>query len=680
MMKKINSCNTMTKYMKTICFFFAIIMSGTAALSQQTQVKGAYGGSNGIFVYLKAVTTINSDNIAYCSIERKETGTNEWKAVEISRKPSNESDFTKRIKAAIVKMPYDVSFIEKRVSQIWKKYEESKSQDTLGMWFGMLPVQEALGIVYNDISAKPEVKYEYRVQQFGKDDQLLKTLYYLPARYPGEKGKWKVPYRSYRALEKQVTVTWGAQGTKLPPFSKVYRQEKNGEGWNPIQPVIVNTSLKDSIFISATDTLVKSNAIYRYKLVPMDIFGNPSTETESDLVAIYNFRMQAPVIQELKGENPDSLPGILVSWKIGRNDLVNSIRIYRSTNYDKGYTQIAEIPSTTSSYTDQTVEPNVKYYYQIRLTGPMGELSAPSSRVFAISDDRSKPLPPVILSAKGTTKGIQLTIKVTENNLSGVRIYRNSQDKRDLIPVSNLIPVRNNTVLWEDTTGISPVKFYGYATKSENASHFQGDFSDTVYSKSAKPIVTPEVIGLTADYHETYNQLYWTDMQFIEAPVAGYFVYRKEMPSGSMTQLNDTVVSADKNSYTDRSIASGKSYSYSVVLVDGFGNKSNQCNPVLVKAPAIPVRPPLSVAANSEENCIRISWGTVQSQTLKEFRIYRYTRGSKPIIAGTVPAGPTSELIDKNVIKGQLYFYYVITVDNDGRQSNPSTEISIRKD
>ena len=679
-MKKLNNSNKMTVSFKIILLLLTITTSWAPVLSQQTQVKGAYGGSKAIFVFLKAVTTINSDNIAYCSIERKEAGTNEWKAVEVCRRPSNESDFTRRLKAAIAKMPYNVSFIEKKEPLIWKRYEETKSQDTLRMWFSMLPVQEALGVVYIDMTAKPEVKYEYKVQQFDRDDKLLKTLYYLPARYPGEKSKWEVPYRGYRTLEKQVTVNWGAPGTKLPPFCQVYRQAKNGGEWNLIEASIVNTSSRDSVFLSATDPSVTSGAIYRYKLVPMDMFGNPGKETESDLVAVYDFRKQAPVIQELKGENPDGLTGIIVSWTISRNDLVNSIRIYRSTNYDKGYAQIAEVPSTTSSYTDQTTEPNVKYYYQIKLTGPMGELSAPSSRVFAISEDRSKPLPPVILSAKGTAKGIQLTIKVTENNLSGVRIYRNSQDKRELIPVSNLIAAKNNTILWEDTTGISPVKFYGYAAKSENASHFQGDFSDTVYSKSAKPVITPEVIGLTADYHETYNQLYWSDMRFIEAPVEGYFIYRKEMPSGSMTRLNDTVVSADKNSYTDHTIVSGKSYSYSVVLVDGFGNMGNQCNPVIVKPPVIPLRPPVSVAANSEENGIRISWGTVRSQSLKEFRIYRYTRGSKPVIAGTVPAGSSVEFVDNSVIKGQLYFYYVITVNKDGRQSNPSTEISIRKD
>lgn len=679
-MKETTSQNIMKTYMKTVCLLLALIISGKTAMSQNEQVKGAYGGGNGIFVYLKALTTISSDKTSYCAIERREAGKGEWKSVAISRTPANESDFIKNLKTAIANMPYDASFILRKGPQIWKIYKKAESQDSLKMWFAMLPVQEALGVLYHDITVKPGISYEYKIQQFDVNDKSLSILYYLPARYPGEKSKWSIPYRSYTVLTKQATVVWGTGGAKLPPYTRVLRQDRNGSEWIPITPLINNTSVKDSVFISATDTTVTSGGIYRYKLVPMDIFGNPGTETESDIVAVYNFETQAPVIQELKAGNPEGIPGIQVSWLIHRNDLVNSIVIYRSDDYDKGYEQIADVPAVASSYIDQTVEPNLKYYYQIRLTGPMGELSAPSSRIFGISDDRSKPLPPMIVSAKGTTKGILLTIKVTESNLSGVRIYRNNQDNKNLIPVSDLIAAKDLTVVWEDTTNISPVRFYGYAARSENASHFQGDFSDTVYSRSAKSVITPEVIGLTADYHENYNQLYWTDMQFIEAPVEGYLVYRKEMPTGAFSQINDTIVPADVNSYTDRSIALGKSYSYSIVLVDGFGNRSNQCNPVVVNPPVIPVRPPSNISGNAEAEFIKISWGTVQSPTIKEYKLYRYVRGTKPVVIGTIPAKEPQEFLDKNVTKGQLYFYYIITVESDGRQSNPSKEINVRKD
>jgi len=673
MMKKINRFYIWAVTLNTVLF----LMTSTMPAASQQQVKGAYGGSNGIFVYLKDVLPTGSDNVAYCSIERRDAG-NEWSSIDVSKKPSGESDFLKRLKTAMVNMPYDVSFIEKKGPQIWKKYEES--QDSLRMWFGMLPVQEALGIVYHDMTAKPQVKYEYKIQQFDRNDKLLKTLYYLPAEYPGEKSKWEVLYRNYTTIKGQITVTWGAPGAKLPPFVKVFRQERLGGEWIPASSTIFSSTTKDSIFVAATDVSVTPNAVYRYKLVPMDLFGNPGTETETDLVAAYNFSMEAPVIQELKAVSSSNAMGIDVAWLISRNDLVNSIRIYRSIDYDKDYIQIAEVQSTVSVFTDHAVIPNKKYYYQIRLTGPMGELSVPSARVFGVSDDKTKPLPPMIVKTTGTKTGIMLTIKVGESNLSGVRIFRRSDKEKELSEVSGLLPVNDRTIIWEDTTNISGTRFYGYAAKSENASHFQGDFSDTVYAKSAKPVTAPKVMGLTVEYNDTYNQLYWINMNFGDNRVAGYIVYRKELPSGVMKQLTDTIISGEVNSYADGSITGRKSYAYCVVLVDEFGNKSAQCEPVTVKPPVIPVRPPVSVTGNSEDTFIRISWGAVQSPTLKEYKVYRYIRGAKPVMVATVPAVQLPEFTDKNISKGQLYFYYVTTVDQDGRQSNPSKEINVRKD
>lgn len=677
-MKKSYFYNHMSTNRRLVLLVLTLIISGGMVFSQQTQVKGAYGGTNGIFVYLKALVPETKDKVAYCVVERRESSSGEWKTVTTCKKPVNETEFSKQLKNAVGNMPYDASFLLKKSKLIWKKYQGSDSQDSLRLWFTMLPVQEALGIVFHDLTVKAGISYEYRILQFDDNDNTITTLLYLPAKYPGEKSKWNVPYRSYSVMSDQVTVTWSMGGTKMPPYSRVYRQERNGSNWLPVSPVIYSTSLKDSVFISATDTLVTPGAIYRYKLVPMDIFGNPGTGSESDMVAVYDFRLQAPVIEDLKSSNPDSLQGILLSWSISRNDLVNSVFIYRSIDYDKDYTKIAEVPSTASGYTDQTIEPGIKYYYQIRLTGPMGELSAPSSRIFAISDDRAKPAPPMITSAEGTSNGIRLTIMVTERNLSGVRIFRNNQDNTTMVPVTNLIPAKDHKVIWEDTSNISPVKFYGYSAKAENASHLQGTMSDTVYARSAKPVMTPEVIGLRVYKNETCNQLYWTDMHFIEAPLAGYIVYRKELPSGEMKQMNDTLISGEKNSFTDLSIVSGKGYAYSVVLVDGFGNKSAQCSPITIIPSVIPVLPPSSVFGNTEATSVKISWSIVQSATLKEYRVYRYNRGVKPVVVATVRVGEPAEFSDKTAGKGELCFYYVTSIDNDGRESKPSEEVSIR--
>jgi fibronectin type 3 domain-containing protein len=678
-MKKIYKPYIMKASLKTLILLLGLALTSSAVMSQ-TQVKGAYGGAKGIFVYLKALAPPNTDNIAYCSVERKEAGTNEWKSLGVSKMPAGESDFSKRLKAAIETMPYDLSFLADKGKDIWKRYEKSTTIDSLTVWFGFIPVQEALGIVYHDITAKDGVTYEYKIQQFDINDKSLKTLYYLPAKFPGENSKWYLPYKKYTAAGKQVVVTWGAPGLKLPPFARVYRKDRFDGEWAPASSNIFSNTTKDSIFVSAMDESVVPGGVYKYKMIPMDIFGNPGKEAESELIAVYNFAMEAPVIQELKATNPVGSKGTVVSWLITRNDLVNSIRIFRSTKYDDGYTLLAEVPSTGSSYLDQTVEPAVKYFYKITITGPMGELSVPSARVFAISEDNSKPLPPAIMSATGTSKGILLTIYVTETNLSGVRIFRKGEKETELKPVTELIPAKNNTVTWEDTLNISGNKFYGYAAKSENASHFQGDFSEVVYARSAKPVKLPVVIGLTATSYDTYNKLYWTDMQFGETNLAGYIVYRKDLPSGTMKPLNDTLVSADINSFTDRNVSKGKPYAYSVVLVDEFGNKSQQCDAVSVIPIIAPLVPPSSVSGNASQKSIKITWDEVRSETLKEYRVYRYIRGTRATVIGTVSAGSVTELNDQNVTRGKLYFYYITTVDNDGRESKPSEEISIRKD
>jgi fibronectin type 3 domain-containing protein len=678
-MEKIYKPYIMRASLKICMLLLGLAMTSVTVMSQ-TQVKGAYGGAKGIFVYLKALAPPNTDKIAYCSIERKESGTSEWKAVGVSKMPIGESDFTKRLKAAIEDMPYDLSFLGDKGKDIWKRYDKAKTIDSLTVWFGFIPVQEALGVVYHDITAKPDVTYEYKIQQFDVNDKSLQTLFYFPVKFPGNASKYYLPYKNYSAAGKQVVVTWGAPGKDLPPFAKVYRKDRFDGEWAPASSNIFSNNKNDSIFISAMDVAIIPGGVYRYKMIPMDIFGNPGKEAESDLVAVYNFTMEAPVIQELKATNPEGAKGTIVTWLITRNDLVNSIRIFRSTKYDDGYTLLAEVPSTESSYLDQTVEPAVKYFYKITITGPMGELSVPSARVFAISDDKSKPLPPAIMSATGTSKGILLTIYVTENNLSGVRIFRKGEKETDLKPVTELLPAINNTVTWEDTLNVSGSKFYGYAAKSENASHFQGDFSEIVYARSAKPVRLPVVMGLTADFYGTYNKLFWTDMQFGETNPAGYIVYRKELPSGTMKPLNDTLISAEVNSYTDRTIDGTKSYAYSVVLVDEFGNKSLQCDPVYVIPPVVPVLAPASVSGIAEQKSVKILWDEVRSSTLKEYRVYRYLRGTKAAVIGTIPAGSPTEFIDKNVTKGQLIFYYVTTVDKDGRESKPSEEISVRKD
>ena len=660
-----------------------ILLVSQVSNAQQTSENGAFGGANGIFVYLGETPVTESqpvNGIALYKVERKAPADKEWKQIAEVKGPANESEFTQQLSKAVQHMPYDVSFLNTNASKIWSEYQKYKRVDSLKSWISFIPVMESFGILYYDQSASPKVVYEYRVQHCDKSGNPQKTFTFKPTSFPGKNSAKALTYSRYDALSHQVTLYWYSSTTKTPVFARVYRQNKTGGEWMPVKVQTLRFNSADTAWVSITDTTVSESSLYRYKLVPLDYYGNPGEEATSTIVGIYNFVMQAPVFIDIKAKSAENEPGINVSWHIDNTSLVNSIQVFRSENYDKDYKQITEVSPTTSDYTDQTVLPNTKYFYYLKLTGPLGEKSVPSTRVFAISDDKSAPLPPKIFEAAGIPQGIQLKIGITESDLSGIRIYRADVSKGNLYPISDLVKVKDHIVTWKDTSHMLLAgQFYGYAAKSENASGVTSIYSDTVFVSPGKTTKPTKVIGLNGSYRDSYVQLYWLNMQHADQWVSGYLVYRKELPDGKEKLLTDSVIPADRNSFTDRTILQGKSYAYSIESVDDYGNKSDRSEQVTIAAPLEIVPVPEGLAAFPVETGIRLTWNQAQMEGLKEYKIYRYVRGGKPSPVGTVKNDATPEFIDKLVKSGQLYFYYITSVSNDNRESKPTGEVGVRK-
>ena len=55
---------------------------------------------------------------------------------------------------------------------------------------------------------------------------------------------------------------------------------------------------------------------------------------------------------------------VTVSWK--KNTSATGYTIYRSTNKNKGFKKIADVPSSKSSWTNKKLTSKKKYYYYIR--------------------------------------------------------------------------------------------------------------------------------------------------------------------------------------------------------------------------------------------------------------------------------------------------------------------------
>jgi len=65
--------------------------------------------------------------------------------------------------------------------------------------------------------------------------------------------------------------------------------------------------------------------------------------------------------------------------------------------------------------------------------------------------------------------------------------------------------------------------------------------------------------------------------------VAGYYIYRTTIPSGSVVKLNSTPVNSTQ--YVDHYVEAGKKYSYSITSVDSKGIESKPSTGVSTSIP-----------------------------------------------------------------------------------------------
>jgi fibronectin type 3 domain-containing protein len=89
--------------------------------------------------------------------------------------------------------------------------------------------------------------------------------------------------------------------------------------------------------------------------------------------------------------------------------------------------------------------------------------------------------------------------------------------------------------------------------------------------------------------------------------------------------------------------------------------------------------PPAGIKGFASEGKVYLQWGEILNAEGLQVKIYRYQRGNKASVIKTLQVKDT-QYTDTTVKKGELYFYYIASVDSRNIESTPSAELSIRVD
>jgi fibronectin type 3 domain-containing protein len=648
--------------------------------AQSARQSIADPGTKGIFVYLGHDIPIHK--ITSYRIDRKTTGKAAWKRIALIKGPNTQKQFSIQLLKAEALLPDLPAPDSTRIQWIWQRAKKHAILDSVEYWGTLPSIRIALGAMYLDSTAHPHVRYQYRVTALKGKSKVGSPVISIPASYPGKTNFALMRTYKTQSNARQNFIQWYTPNKSRtePKLFRVYRQDGLKSPFHPIQPKSGFYSNTDTLFMVAFDTLVTPLKIYRYYALPVDLYGNVGSPSDTILVGTYNFST-ITIPLRFSVHSSDSLGGLLLKWKLARPGLITALSIYRSASYDTGYVHLADIEPTDSIYVDQTVVPMKKYYYYLVMNGPLGEVSAPTVRAFGFFQNNIPSFPPSI-KGEPVSNGVRIQWTTAQSDIDGYRVYRSNGVGNTLSPISTLLTAADSLNSFIDSSRTLKGNItYAYAIRSENVSHQQSAFSDTIYVRPGIKTTPPVPLNLRGYGDHTYVQLYWKDMQPFDQALGGYQILRREVKpkkQRSFKAVNDSLIPAEQNHYADSTVIMGKTYEYAIQSQDIFGSKSRATTSFVIDLPLSRPIPPGHVFVEQQGKSVIIRWNRTDQPDVKEYHVYRYRRGHPAKRIGSVRSNKPLEIKDSTVQTGKLYFYYCTSVSRNGLESKPGGESSIR--
>ncbi len=307
-------------------------------------------------------------------------------------------------------------------------------------------------------------------------------------------------------------------------YYKIYRKEDNG--WTRLKTVTSNSN-------SYTDTTAKSGVTYTYKVKAYNkthsawSAGEPFTAT----------RLDEPVLKSVT----NSKSAVILKWE--KVSGATSYRIYKKIP-GKKWTTLSDVGSKKTSYTDKDVTSGKTVYYTVKAFKNSVKSSYDTNGIKA-----------VFLKAPKLSKvyNAKAGLKLKWAKVDGAKqycIYRKSGNS----DYKKIAVVEGKNTAFTDKK-VENNKSYTYTVTAKNGgSESYLKTSGKTYTRIASPTIKSATSGNKTAI------IKWEK----ENNASSYVVYKK---NSSGTYEKYATVSADKTSYTDKSVKAGKSYSYYIKYV-----------------------------------------------------------------------------------------------------------------
>lgn len=332
-------------------------------------------------------------------------------------------------------------------------------------------------------------------------------------------------------------------------------------------------------YVSTSGNLFGSNAVYTYGVRPA-LYLKSGLLVDENKVVLGESSSLPPVAPTGLTVSAESSSTIKLSWSASTEVDLAGYKIYRDN------AKIAEV-GKTQTYTDNTVEPDTTYKYEITAYNASGQES-PKSAPATVKTPSDIPVPvtPINFKAQVTGKRIKLTWQCPGNPLF---VVERSTDGITFVPEVEVTATLYTDIppLWNTTY------YYRVAQKGQ-----EGQLSDFTNPVQAATGLVPVPANLTAILEGDDVELSWSNAQDIE----GYKVDRS-----ADGESWETLALVEENAYTDKNIDPNVDYYYRV-LSDGGNDQLSEPSPAVEITKPIPAKPRLVYSVDVDNKIVELSW------------------------------------------------------------------------
>ncbi|WP_344822393.1 hypothetical protein [Rurimicrobium arvi] len=650
----------MKKY--SIIIFLVLQYCFTHAL--HAQEISAFAGPQGIWV--------SSGRTAQpgAQVQRRESG-KEWQTIGNFAAPRNSTQFIAAYHSVSMAAAPPETVADEYLNRIWQRFSASHAIDSLSFYREHLQVLAAAGAAYFDADAQKGIRYEYRLSTAG-----ISTNAAGPVSYPeGPDQRAKIRPLMIQPAREGVYIEFEIEQPGDMQSAHIYRSYYLRSNAEHIHPLVTYSRRGDRLYAAFTDYTATPKVPYVYTLVPVDAAGNEGKASEpATLFHVPQSSIQ-PSVRHLTAVSQEAKRAIHLSWLPPATADVVSVEVYRGDQYSGAYRRIASLSPSDSVYDDFEVEPITTYYYAIALNGSY-EQSVNTPRVPGIlraTDANLAPPRNVHVQLEGNVTVVSWD--TASEPCRGFFVYRGDGYNGPMQKITTLI-INSGVYQYRDTLPYnSQPRIYSYALSDENTSYNESPLSErfSVQKDGGQLTIPDDITVLAAD--EDAVQVMWPDNRNTTG-ADGYVLFRSELNTDGEAIGKARQIRLKNSYYLDKEIETGKTYAYSVSVVNGDKTGSPSAVHRYTRTPEKPL-PVSDIMATEQDGTVAITWNLPIGVSLKKVYLLRGTAGKSPEqIAALGPA--EAAYTDKQVKRGERYYYSFVTESENGVMSEATTPMSIR--